>query len=558
MAFAMVMADGCGMTRMCSYMAELSGQPMNTLRQKYREVYYEKEAKAGVKKRGDKRREIVVEEHFADLLAGVIQRWQGEHTLVLAMDASALGDRLTILSFSVAYRGCCIRVGWTIMPGKQEGSWRPHWERLLRVLAEAVPTAWTVYVMADRGLYAAWLYRAIQANGWHPFLRVKKGLGFRAQGEDAFSAVGERVKKPGREWKGQGEWSEKGDCMEGTLLVRWEEGYEEPIAVVTDLAPSHSKTAWYQLRFWIECDYKDGKRGWFHWEQTKMLNPERASRQWLVLAVVMQKAILLGGALEVQQEQAGQRRRSKSRGHKRPGRPLAPVTKPRGREQSVLLRGMMAWRAAETGGNQPLPKPWLRPEPLPTRLYPVSRVPKSYQLKKQRREEKKRNRARAKTKSKRAERTAEKVARAAEVQARKLARQQRRGEQEAELQARKLARQQQRAEQEKRSPAPQLRSSACLQEPVKASRGGWEKGPEAVLPRPLDNEQKRSRERREEPEKELPMGDACPTHLPTPARPERREPLLRLSQGRLQPPRRLVRTRTRYKEGHGTACGAAP
>ncbi len=28
--------------------------------------------------------------------------------------------------------------------------------------------------MADRGLYAAWLFEAIQANGWHPFLRVKK------------------------------------------------------------------------------------------------------------------------------------------------------------------------------------------------------------------------------------------------------------------------------------------------------------------------------------------------------------------------------------------------
>src|SRR5712692_6263135 len=39
----------------------------------------------------------------------------------------------------------------------------------------------TVLVMADRGLYAAWLYQAIQANGWHPFLRVKKDLSFRAE-----------------------------------------------------------------------------------------------------------------------------------------------------------------------------------------------------------------------------------------------------------------------------------------------------------------------------------------------------------------------------------------
>lgn len=71
MVYAMLMIDGCGMTRMCSFLSELLGKPMNTLRHKYREIYYEKEAKAGVKKRGRKRREIVVEEHFADLLAGM-------------------------------------------------------------------------------------------------------------------------------------------------------------------------------------------------------------------------------------------------------------------------------------------------------------------------------------------------------------------------------------------------------------------------------------------------------------------------------------------------------
>ncbi len=78
-----------------------------------------------------------------------------------------------------------MRVAWTMQAGHQAGEWRPHWERMLRQLAGVVPADWTVLVMADRGLYAAWLYRAIQANGWHPFLRVKKALSFRAEGEEA-------------------------------------------------------------------------------------------------------------------------------------------------------------------------------------------------------------------------------------------------------------------------------------------------------------------------------------------------------------------------------------
>ena len=68
--------------------------------------------------------------------------------------------------------------------------------------------------------------------------------------------------------------------------------------VVCDLPPEQAKAAWYQMRFWIEDEYKDGKRGWLHWEQTKMTKPERASRLWVVLAIVLQKAILLGGRLE--------------------------------------------------------------------------------------------------------------------------------------------------------------------------------------------------------------------------------------------------------------------
>jgi hypothetical protein len=361
MVYAMLMVDGCGMTRMCSSMAELLDQPMNTLRQKYRERYYEKEAKAGVKKRQRQRREVVVEEMFADLLPGVLRQWKGEKTLVLALDASALTDRFTVLSISVVYRGCGMRVAWTMLQGHQEGEWRPHWERMLKQLAEAVPAEWTVLVMADRGLYAAWLYQAIQANGWHPFLRVKKALSFRAQGEEAFGSLGGRVKRTGREWKGRGEWSEKAEPMRATVFVRWEQGDEEAICVVSDLSPEKTKTACSQMRFWMEDEYKDGKRGWFHWEHTKMTNPGRASRLWLVLAIVLHKAILLGGQLEAQEQEARQRRkRRQSDPKRRPGRPALQEGRPRGREQSVLLRGIMAMRAAESGGKKVLPQAQVR------------------------------------------------------------------------------------------------------------------------------------------------------------------------------------------------------
>ena len=139
MVYGMMMTDSCGMTHLWSYLSDVSWQTDESVTPKVSRMYYEKEAKAGVKKRQCKRRELVPEEVFADLLAGVLKGWKGERTLVLALDASTLTDRFTVLSISVVYRGCGMRVAWTMQEGHQEGEWRPHWERMLKILAKAVP-----------------------------------------------------------------------------------------------------------------------------------------------------------------------------------------------------------------------------------------------------------------------------------------------------------------------------------------------------------------------------------------------------------------------------------
>jgi len=69
----------------------------------------------------------------------------------------------------VCYSSC---LGYRI--GQQKGAWKPHWLRLLDLLSDAVPADWTVIVLTDRGLYAKWLYRAIQSYGRNPFMRINQ------------------------------------------------------------------------------------------------------------------------------------------------------------------------------------------------------------------------------------------------------------------------------------------------------------------------------------------------------------------------------------------------
>jgi hypothetical protein len=80
-----------------------------------------------------------------------------ERRLALAMDATTLSDRFTVLARSRLYRGCAIPVAWKIVRSHEKGSWQPYWKELFTVLQGSVPKDWTVIVLADRGLYAPWL-----------------------------------------------------------------------------------------------------------------------------------------------------------------------------------------------------------------------------------------------------------------------------------------------------------------------------------------------------------------------------------------------------------------
>ena len=121
---------------------------------------------------------LVVEECFGSLLRWVLCCWQGTQ-LALALDATTLGSRFTVLAISVVYRGCAIPVAWTILPATPRHAWRRHWLQMLRQLRPALPRGWTVIVLADRGLYARWLFGRIVRLGWHPLLRINTGGTFR-------------------------------------------------------------------------------------------------------------------------------------------------------------------------------------------------------------------------------------------------------------------------------------------------------------------------------------------------------------------------------------------
>jgi hypothetical protein len=294
-SYATAVLQCCGQSQVAGFLALLLGQKASTLRQRLREWTWENTAK-----RGKNRQEIEVKPCFACLVAWVVSGLAaGEQRLALALDATTLKQNVVVLTVSVLYCGVAIPIAWQILPATQPGAWRPHWLALLDTLSGHLPASWPVLVLADRGLYATWLFRAIQAHGWHPFLRINPIGQCCPAGASAFQSLLSLVPPVGQTYNAPVVCF-KTARLAATLLIYSDAQYHDPWLILTDLPPDEVSIAWYRLRAWIEAQFKDLKSGW-QWDHTRMTDPERISRLWLVLAVSALYTISLGSQVEAQQ-----------------------------------------------------------------------------------------------------------------------------------------------------------------------------------------------------------------------------------------------------------------
>ena len=318
-SFAATLTQHIGSTTCAALLARLFDQPFGNFRQRLREFYW-----GADQKRGSLRQTLDVEACFAPLLRWVLALWSRRpgsdsrgtdrrDTLVLALDATLVRDRLAVLSVSFVFRGSAVPVAWKIMCANAEGAWVTPCCRLFERLADATreiaskkeiaseqAAAVRVLVLTDRGLQSRTIFNAITAQGWHPMMRlVHLGL-WREEGQPHWRRLSGLLSGPGRYYLGEGHLF-KTDPFGCTLLALWEEGYDEPWLLMTDLTPKQCRSedqsaACYGLRSWIEQGFRCLKGGAYHYQRTRITDPERAERVWLVMAVSLVWTHALGSA----------------------------------------------------------------------------------------------------------------------------------------------------------------------------------------------------------------------------------------------------------------------
>jgi hypothetical protein len=350
-SFGLTLAHACGLSAVVVHLAPLLGQALNTVRQRLRELY-----KPAAKKAGRGRTELDPAVCTAPLIRWVTAGWP-ERRLALALDVTNFQSRFHVLACALVYRGCAVPVAWSVLAGGQKEAWHPHWCALLDQVATVLGPGWDVVVLTDRGLESARLFRAIVERGWHPLMRVKAGGSFRPQGWSRGYALGAFAAREGQRFAGVGT-AYQGERLPCTLLACRQPGCAEPWLLVTDLPPGAASPCWYAFRSWIEQGFKVLKSGGWNWERSRITAPDRAARQWVVLALATLWLIEAGGLSETE-----------PRAETVPPWPAPCGRRPRPRPHRLFQLGLGLIVAALLQGRLPtgrfVPEPWPEPQPTP-------------------------------------------------------------------------------------------------------------------------------------------------------------------------------------------------
>jgi hypothetical protein len=292
-SFGIACTRGSGRQTVATFLAMLTNKRVDALEQRLYDWCLD-----AADKHGEKRSEVRVEGCFVPLLSWIMRLWSSLQ-VAFTLDATSLGERFVVLCVSIVYCGIGIPVAWCVLPAGEKHGWRREWLRLLRLIRPALASERMVIVLADRGLYAPWLYRRIVRLGWHPFLRINSGGKFRPNGQN-WVALPHLVPALGSRWAGKGTaFITAAAQLDCTLLACWQPGYKQPWFILTDLDPTKGDVAWYALRAWCEQGFKCTKRGGWQWQQTQMEDPHRAARLWLAFALAMFWMVAIGSDLEL-------------------------------------------------------------------------------------------------------------------------------------------------------------------------------------------------------------------------------------------------------------------
>lgn len=216
--------------------------------------------------------------------------------ITLAIDGSQTGRKCMTLMVSVIYHKRAIPITWLTVKGNKGHLPESVHLKLLSQVIDIMPEGAQVVFLGDGEFDGIELQKAISQAGWEYVLRTAKNT-IITDDDDEFSlkeiglAPGEMVELPEVNFT-------RGGYGPVTAIAWWDQKYEAPIYLVTNMECSAEACALYRRRFRIETFFSDQKSRGFNLQKSHLSSPQRIERFLIAACLAYIWMIYLGQSVK--------------------------------------------------------------------------------------------------------------------------------------------------------------------------------------------------------------------------------------------------------------------
>lgn len=221
----------------------------------------------------------------------------GNETAYLIIDCTKVGPKCRTLVIGLAYHNTVLPIVWKTYKGKKGHLTGEQHQQLLKQVERHVQHCRRVVVLGDSEFSNAPVIKQCRLKGWDFTLRFQSNYKVQLKSGDDWQSVLEIYTKAGlqpgqvQHWK-IAAFTQAHQHADLTLTVQWDEGQEEPICLISNLAINQQPHLIYDKRFWIETLFGNCKSRGFQLDRVLMTDPDHIDR--LLLAITIATCLMLG------------------------------------------------------------------------------------------------------------------------------------------------------------------------------------------------------------------------------------------------------------------------
>jgi hypothetical protein len=223
-----------------------------------------------------------------ELLAGLAQ-----NTLLLAMDGSSVGRGCMVLMVGIVYHKRALPVAWVVYKGKKGHASAETHISVLEAVLPLIPAGADVILLGD-GEYdsvdmLAWVE---QHTDWGIVARTASDTQVYSDGE--WTSLAELGVQPGSLISLLEVLFTRQSFGPTHVIAWWDQDYDDPLYLVTNLELAEEACYWYRRRYRIETLFSDKKSRGFQIDKSHLSNPARLARLFIATSLAYIWIVCLG------------------------------------------------------------------------------------------------------------------------------------------------------------------------------------------------------------------------------------------------------------------------